>query len=538
MLRFLPLALLTLLFSCSSLPPEVPVPNFAGKTEDGHNVVVYPEGYLDNVLTRIDTEDTSAVLVFKDMEPEYIPSVGNIIASPPTENAPYGFLYKAQGVSTKDGVTVVAARMATLEEAVEEADFESETEFQFDEDGNLLKMLQKSTSASLNLYREIPLGNGGKISADVSYSATFVFDISIKWFKLQSMKMSLKQNGKTALKGSIKDKVWGEIEREIRSVNLPNITLWVGPVPVVVTNELSFSFKATGNADADLTAAYTINGNGEYGFEYRGGRFSKVATSGFESAFDYEQSVSGDITLGVYAGLESKFYGIVGLALGAGPALKLSVEGNSVGVYVFEKGFKNSENNGVSLDLGLDFSADITLGMLGFGLSYTFAESWVNIKRLHEASFLPLFDDPQVSVGGSGVAVRSGIRRDKLNYPVKAFGFCVENAAGVCKRGDGDRKILGENVGTGEYRQIDVTFSNVEYENYNIIPYFENGGGGIYYDRAVSVGQGGTAKHFSTFTTIREYSLHTFRRPNTKPQNLEIALWAKKNKKIISHLQI
>jgi len=494
MLRFLPLALLTLLFSCSSLPPEVPVPEESGKksvgkTEDGHNVVVYPEGYLDNVLTRIDAEDTSAVLVFKDMEPEYIPSVGDIIASPPTENAPYGFLYKVQGVSTKDGSTAVAARMATLEEAVEETDFESETEFQFDEDGNLLKMLQKSNSPGLSLIREIPLENGKKISADVSYSMTFVFDIKISWFKVKSTKVSLKQSGKTAIKGGVKQKVGVEIEKKIGSIELPNITLWV-PIPVVVTNELSFYFKLAGNSETtDLTADYTINGSGEYGFEYNGGRWAKIATSNSENTFDYEQSMSGDITLGVYTGLESKFYGIVGLGLGAGPALRLSVEGNPVGVYVFEKGFKNSEKNGAYLDLGLDISADmnITLGRLGIGLSYTFAETWINLKRLREASFLPSFDDPQVSIGSSGVAIKSGIKRDMLSYPVKAFGFCVEGTKGDCKNGKGERKSLAESLRAGEHREINVTFSDVGYENYSIMPYFENGSGGIYYDRAVSV---------------------------------------------------
>jgi len=500
MLKFLPLALLTLLFSCSSLPPEVPIPEKSvGITEDGHNVLVYPEGYLNNILTKIDTEGSSNTLIFKDMKPEDIPNVGDIIASPATENAPYGFLYKALGVSTKDGITAVAVRNATLEEAIEDADFESETEFQFDEDGNLLKMLQKSTSANLSLSREIPLGNGKKISTDVSYSTTFNFDINIKKWKIQSTRMTIKQSGKTALKGSIKQKVEKETEKDIGSVKLPNITFLIGLVPVVITNELSFSLNLSGNAEADLTVDYTINGNGEYGFEYSGGRFSKVATSSFNNTFDYEQSISGEMTLGVAAGLESKFYGIVGLGLGAGPALKLSVEGNPIGVYVFENGFKNSEKNGAALDLGLDFSAEITLGMLGFGLSYTFAESWVRIKQLYKSSFLPSFDDPQVSIGGSGVAVKSVIRRDKLNYPVKAFGICIENVKGDCKNGNGERKSLEESVKVGEYRNIDVTFSNIEYEDYSIMPYFDNGMGGVYYDRAVNVVQGVVQSSSSIF---------------------------------------
>jgi len=63
MLRFLPIALLSMLaLTCSDLPPEVPVPkdspNSAGRTEDGHDVVVYPVEYLDNTLSKIDTATT------------------------------------------------------------------------------------------------------------------------------------------------------------------------------------------------------------------------------------------------------------------------------------------------------------------------------------------------------------------------------------------------------------------------------------------------------------------------------------------------
>jgi len=499
MFKLLHIALLaTLAMTCSSLPPEVPIPednkNSVSKTEDGHNVVVYPEEYLDNILTKIDTATTvggfSKTLIFKNMKPEDIPNIGDIIASSATENAPHGFLCKVLGVSTKDGVTAVVVRDAALEEAIENADFESETEFQFDEDGNLLKMLQKSTSSNFNLTREISFGNDKKLTTAISYTITFVFDISIKWFKIQSTKMSIKQNGQTTIKGSIKEKIEKNIEKDLGSVNLPDITFSIGPIPVVITNDLSYYLKLAGYAEADFTATYTLTTSGEYGFEYRSGKFTKIATSSLGHSFDFEQSTSGEISIGAIASLETKFYGIAGLAIDAGPSLKLSVEGKPIGVYVFEEGFQDSENNGVYLDYGLDFAEAITLGMLGFNLSYTFREEWITIKRLYENSFLPSFDQLQIDASDSDVAIKSGIKRDILGYPVKTFGICIENTTDACKKGKGERKILGENVKLGEYRKIDTTFNDIEYKDYYIIPYFENGIGGTYYDKYVHVVDG------------------------------------------------
>jgi uncharacterized protein (TIGR02145 family) len=517
MQKFLPIALIaTLLISCSDLPPEdhggsrsEEGKNSDGKTEDGHDVMVFQEGDLDNILIRIDTtamseEGFSGTVIFKDMKPEDIPNVGDIMASGTTEDIPYGFLYKVQGVSTTNGITAAVVKSASLEEAIEDANFESETEFEFDEDGNLLKMLMKSNNVSsnvsvpLNLSKEIVFVKNdnieGKLTAGASYTITFVFNIEIKSWRIQSTKMAIKQDGRITLNGSIKGQVEKNIRKELGRVNLPNITFWVGvfpfAIPVVVTNDLVLNLKIAGKAEAGMEATYTLNTNGEYGFEYRNGTFYKIAQSSLTHSFEYEQYMSGEIRTGINATLETKLYGVAGLALDAGPALKLSVEGRPIGTYVFDDGFQLSENNGVYLDFGLDFAANITLGMLGFNVYYKFAEGWITLRTLYEASFLPSFDELQISVSDSNVSIISGIRRDRLNYPIKNYGFCIEKAAGECKNNRGIKKVLGAGVRSGEYRVIDTTFNDIEGESYTIRPYFENGVGGTYYDKEVNVVQG------------------------------------------------
>jgi uncharacterized protein (TIGR02145 family) len=496
----------------------------AGKTEDGHDVLVFQEGELDNILARIDTTSMSeegfyGTLIFKDMKPEDIPSVGDIIASPITDNAPHGFLYKVQGVSTTDGITAAVVRSASLEEAIENVDFQSETEFEFDEDGNLLRMLMKSGSGSapLKLTKEIVFVQNdnieGKLKADVNYVFTFVFNIEIKGWIVQSTKMTLKQDGRGTLNGSVKGQVEKTIKKELGRNKLPDITFWIPipplgipVIPVVITNDLIYNLKIAGKAETGLEVTYTLNTSGEYGFEYKNGTYNKISQSSLAHSFDYEQYMSGEIRTGLIAALETRLYGIVGLALDAGPTLKLSVEGQPIGVYVFENGF-DSEKNGVSLDFGMDFGARMTLGMLSANLpNNLFPEGWTMSQSLYKASFLPSFDEPQISISESNVAIKSGIRRDKLNYPVKSYGFCLEKTANECRNGGGIKRVLGEGVRSGEYREATATFSGIEEESYSIRPYFENGVGGIYYDKAVNVVQGVVQSSSSSSGTLNSSS--------------------------------
>jgi hypothetical protein len=116
-----------------------------GKTEDGHDVLVFEEGELDEFLFRIDTisaTDTSfhGKLLFRNLADEATPRVGDILAAEQALLAELGFLYKVLNVSEDGNITTVEVRDASLDEAIQNAEFESETELDFDEDGNLMRM--------------------------------------------------------------------------------------------------------------------------------------------------------------------------------------------------------------------------------------------------------------------------------------------------------------------------------------------------------------------------------------------------------------
>ncbi|MDR3013732.1 MAG: hypothetical protein LBU70_11105 [Chitinispirillales bacterium] len=504
-----------------------------GKTEDGHNVLVFEEGKLDEFLFRIDTisaTDTSfhGKLLFRNLADEATPRVGDILAAEQAQLAEFGFLYKVLNVSENGDITTVEVRDASLDEAIQNAKFESETELDFDEDGNLMRMRQKTTNNNgISLIRMLAFPYG-EVNASVAYTMKFNFDIDIKEWELQSIKLSLSQDADITLNANLGGQISGINTTQLASINLPPIKFLIGPVPVIVTNAIVLDLMVRGDALTNMTAAYTLKGSGEYGVEYKNGDIHKINTNNFNQSFDFSQDVSDRIRVGTIVGMQTKFYGAVGLVLSAGPALELAANGSPIGVHVIDNGFGSdyvgyrsiwnaatsgtelnaalinsaisssgavsADNfnrriaNEVRLDYGLQFSAQIMIGILGRSLySYTFIETFTPIALLYRTSLLPLFADPEIILHDEGIEVKSRIERDLLNYSVNDFGICIEKAGSNECRSGGGRRWTPENgrIRSGESREFTTTlFTNLEPDDYNIRPFFRTGVGGTFYDKA------------------------------------------------------
>ncbi|MDR1830520.1 MAG: hypothetical protein LBQ76_07105, partial [Candidatus Fibromonas sp.] len=116
---------LAVVFGCSDSgggpvkSPEEEAKTSAGKTNDGHDVVVFDTGDLDEVLFKIDTvyiTDTSFLgrLFFRNLPVSQTPEIGDIINSSRTKNARYGFLYRVIEVTKEEGeVTIVSVSYAS-----------------------------------------------------------------------------------------------------------------------------------------------------------------------------------------------------------------------------------------------------------------------------------------------------------------------------------------------------------------------------------------------------------------------------------------
>jgi uncharacterized protein (TIGR02145 family) len=471
-----------------------------GKTEDGHDVLVFHEGVLDdylfdiNIISESDT-GCGAVLTFRNLEDSKIPRVGDIIASAETKTAPYGFLYKVLGVSTDDGVTTVTVRCAGLEEAIEDVDFKMEVELDFDEDGELIDGLQKANiigvSRPFNVNRRVNLRNGNEVTATASYSMTFDFELKISKWSVERFETSLSQRGEVRLSATL-NREMDHLER-LGAIDLPTIRFMIGLVPVSIKNEIVANLRVTSRgATIDVPKAEgSFRVDHRYGVHYtRDDGWRKIDYSNRRDDLVFDHHLNGFVRIGVLIGLESKIYGTVGLGLDAGPVLDLTVNGLNPGVHVFDNGFESIPRNSARLDLGLEYGARVTLSVVGYRLNYTFLRGYTHIHTIRESSYLPPYSIRNRPSGGfmwiaenNEISIISTVftQRGYLSYPINKFGICVERAgSNECVDGGGMREVMNVDRITGN--SFDTRFI-VEPGIYNVRPYFVSDKS-TFYDKA------------------------------------------------------
>jgi len=339
----------------------------AGKTEDGHDVRVFQKGSLDDILVRTDTTvvtDSSfeGTVIFQNMKPEEIPSVGDVIVSGITKNAEYGFLYKVLGVSTNNGITAVVVRGASLEEAIDNVDFHEEIVMEFNENDEVVGIRQKSvggpvgvsfTTPEIEVKGKYPFENEkkeevGSLSANVKYTMTYNIEMNIERHRVKSTKISVSPKGELGIKGEIK----GEFKPKkplqnyayskiLDAIEFP-IPIPVPPfaIPVVIFNAVDVLLQIEAEAEIGLELSTGLEGSGEYGFRYtQDSGFKPIYETQFSPVFDFEQSVGGYARASVLVGLSSLFYNRGGVRLAAGPAFQFSAKASPIGIFVYDEGF-------------------------------------------------------------------------------------------------------------------------------------------------------------------------------------------------------
>ncbi|MCL2690307.1 MAG: hypothetical protein FWE57_10745 [Chitinispirillia bacterium] len=478
-----------------------------GNTNDGHDVFVFQEGELDDLLIEMtitadqtDDEYCAAILLFRGLDTAKTPQVGDIIASAITKAAPYGFLYKVLEVSKKDDVTTIKVRCASLEEAIENADFETEIEFEFDDDGELIGVLEKTANVSgtIQISRRIPLGDDvttvGEVYAKASLTLRLNFSLRIRWFSLRETEMTLSKNGNVDIGGRINTNINGSTSHFLREKSLGSFTIWVGPIPIVITNDIEANLIIGGRAAApDMTTSYNVDLSGRYGFRYeRGNGFRAIRTTDFTQLFEYGHHVNGNVHVGVVVGLASRVYGFVGPYIYAGPVLNLVVDGSPAGTHVFNNGFRHNYRSGsptdeARLNLDLNYGAAISLRVLSYRLSHTFADGYFSLATLNRSCYLPAFTAPQITPNGTGgINVSSRIEKDLLTYRITDFGVCAEPAgSNECQAGRGTRETFGRLDGIVFSRTFTANFDDLPAGTYNIRPFFSSGTS-MFYDGAVT----------------------------------------------------
>jgi len=535
--------------------PENEVKESVGLTNDGHDVVVFQRGDLDEVLFKIDTvsiTDTSFLgkLYFRNLPESKIPEPGDIISSFIAKKAPYGFLYRVVEVTKEDGdVTVVSVKYASIAEAVEEAEVEFTVPIGYGEEGvqtvflekcsiwnpssygecatNFLEdnivgsirtfvntaeivatgkgevdLMNQSKEFSVNETITIPFDNSN-ISGNVKLNGycKFLFKakFEVKSWRLNYARISIAQNGDLDLEGNLNGKIEYEKNIGIINWNLPRIEFMIGPVPVVIVNKATLNAKVEVNAQTNMKANFNVWVDSEHGFKYENGEWSTIHNFDRNFLWNFKHSTFGSVRLGVLLGLQSLIYNDSGLELLVGPSA------------VLESPDLLSANSNTELKKDLDIDVKVHLfrlfELLDLSIVKDFGLAQIPWGNTFSDKTLPSFDFTLPSFDLSGIADGKlsfpfNLKRPDLGFSVEEYGFCIEDKEGECiKPGFGLGK-LGKLTYSG-YK----TFVNFEGLTpgtyYNIIPYFKSYDGKIYYDTANAL------KNFISSCGGKSYDLKT-----------------------------
>jgi len=354
----------------------------SGKTSTGADLIVMDTAMLNSNLESI----SNGTLVFNNLEAKDMPVKGDIICSEPTAAAPYGFLYKVKTVTTSGGRTVITTEMATIEEAVEEAEVEQTFDLVFavDEqeeiDGVEVELIYENENSmqrgtfkpfstiKLNIDKTV---KGVNLKGSLELSTTV--DISIKignfWekYKLKYFEFSTNPQFKADLAASI----GGKIEKEIKfpiveKLKFAKITVLVGVVPVVFTPEISIDcvittegevlLSATKLADWDYSFVFGIQSTNGSKLDAFQRNTSKPAKYLEGLQFDLNGKVKLEPRVGFMVGLYDMAYA------GMSGGFYAMLAGES-GIYI---GANTNANAKLSLSCGLEFGADAKLTILSY----------------------------------------------------------------------------------------------------------------------------------------------------------------------------
>jgi hypothetical protein len=202
---------------------------------------------------------------------------------------------------------------------------------------------------------------GAKLHVDISVTWNWVVPVS----ELQEFKASAYGEVKATQTISAHGNIDAPYSQQLFTIDTPDITFSVGPVPVVVTTAVPVIFDADIKAEAQLQYTTTWKRSFEQGYEYtKSHGWNRIDTSDQDSKNDdpcWPAGVSASATLSASAGLtfkpEIKIYNVVGpvISTKAEVSGEYKISGDS------EHYFKASGNIDLNVSLSADMSAEIPI---------------------------------------------------------------------------------------------------------------------------------------------------------------------------------
>lgn len=316
----------------------------AGKTKVYDNVRVITDD-SDIVELLVTVEDDA--LVFES-DPGY--TVGDVLVSGITEDAPAGFIRKVVTIGQEGDQYVLQTEPGLLTDVFEEAHVEKR--FLLTEEGatevdsediaavdTLNNLLNYGVASGTGIVRscERPTGDedydfscNGEYNIDEFLSVTTEIGFSI-WLEV---KLDIKK-GDVVLGMTVHNKVGGDIflgcseevekefEKKLFSQELPSIQFAIGVVPIVITNQLYASIEGEASLSGEIGTVVAIQSEKVAGFEYNSATNEVIEikeNNYLSDGIDWSvgAKVKGEAAVGVFLHLTSKLYDSTGVDLSLG----------------------------------------------------------------------------------------------------------------------------------------------------------------------------------------------------------------------------
>ncbi len=283
---------------------------------------------------------------------------------------PDGFLGKVISVNRVQSNLIISAQFASLEEAIQEADFANGV--MLDETAiESIKVLQPEfensvvmmTSSVGRSFNEDLLSGKVNVNGSIDFSADFNFGLKISWFKVKQFKAATTFGTTTQFNIVVRDVDSNTHRKQLPiAIQFSRITIWAGPIPLVFTPKLVFVGEVKGSNDS--STELIVNGrtvcNFTFGVEYTSYGGWKSLNKGPNPILTYSASVTNVISMTYKASLEASFefllYGFVG---------------PYGGISGYEKFVINSSANPQwKLYAGADVFAGVKIEIIGKRLTY------------------------------------------------------------------------------------------------------------------------------------------------------------------------
>ena len=547
---------LAVVFGCSDSgggpvkSPEEEVKTSAGKTNDGHDVVVFDTGDLDEILFKIDTvyiTDTSFLgrLFFRNLSASKTPEIGDIINSSRTKNARYGFLYRVIEVTREEGeVTIVSVSYASIAEAVEEADVEFTVPLVVysEEGGQNGQILAKKCSGLLGCSWSFVKSTGETLYDAGKEVAGFVYDFGktvvsvVKLIftgdldKTKEINATLevhkgdgfgneKNGGNVNLDGSstlfltvglkINDyrpdyvkmsvgqkvdfKLEGNLHLE-KKIDYYKILkefddvpdIWFVVPPIIIWVENTADIRVKVKAQAQADMNAVL-------------RFYEESEYGFKYDGDFEpikkfkHDFIHDYKYAAHGSISA------GVAVGF-KALLFGTAGLDLSagplLELKSPSLPLSANSKTELNAKLDFDANAEFEIFGFKKSTNLSSLSKDffLSKILETKTLPSFnislqDFDLKEIASGKLDFPFTIDKPKLGFSVEEAGICIEAEGGECLKGPGygSGRFVAAAGGVKNSSSYRVYFRGLAPGTYNLIPYFKSKDNNLYYDTANAV---------------------------------------------------